>query len=329
MKKIIISMSILTLCSLNQVDAGFISRCIHSMIESYPYLFSDLNVKNWQEIAQACESLEPAYLEIDENFPRFRSRKEEPELVGGFPKEFLELKEHILHPQRFMKFGAECIKGVLLVGPTGTGKTMLVREFAKAVDALFLYASASSFIEMYVGVGAQRIRDLFNQAKELSARNPGKKVFIFIDEFDALGKVRQSVNCSEYQQTINELLTQMDGFNQNSSIIVFAATNLPQVIDPAFKRGGRFDYIIEVGLPDYAKRVQLLEHHLQKNVLPRYLDQAIDYEYFAQQTPNFSAADIKTLAQIAKNYASNIDAERLSQEHVEFALQEMKKKKKW
>ena len=189
-------------------------------------------------------------------------------------------------PQKYVKIGAKLPKGALLVGPPGTGKTLLAKAVAGEADVPFFSLSGSDFVEMFVGVGASRVRDLFRQAKEKAP------CIVFIDEIDAVGRARgKNVNMNsndERENTLNQLLTEMDGFGSNSGVIILAATNRADILDKALLRAGRFDRQIHVELPDLNERKEIFGVHLR----PIKIDESVDAEFLARQTPGFSGADI-------------------------------------
>ena len=189
-------------------------------------------------------------------------------------------------PEKYTELGGKIPKGALLVGPPGTGKTLLAKAVAGEADVPFFSMSGSDFVEMFVGVGASRVRDLFRQAKEKAP------CIIFIDEIDAVGRARgKSPNMGgndERESTLNQLLTEMDGFGSNSGVIILAATNRADILDKALLRAGRFDRQIHVDLPDLNERKAVFEVHLR----PLKLDNTVDSETLARQTPGFSGADI-------------------------------------
>ena len=211
--------------------------------------------------------------------------------VAGVPEAKEELKEIIAFlkaPHKFQKLGGRIPKGVLLVGPTGTGKTLLAKAVAGEAGVPFLSISGSDFVEMFVGVGAARVRDLFEQSK----RNA--PCIVFIDEIDAVGRQRgagMGGGHDEREQTLNQLLVEMDGFQGTEGVIVIAATNRPDVLDPALLRPGRFDRQVVVGLPDVAGREQILRVHMRK--VPIGVD--VDPRVIARGTPGFSGADLANL----------------------------------
>lgn len=201
-------------------------------------------------------------------------------------QEIEEVVEFLRHPTSYTKLGGKIPKGALLVGPPGTGKTLLAKAVAGEADVPFFSISGSDFVEMFVGVGASRVRDLFKQAKEKSPS------IIFIDEIDAVGRARgKNVNMGsndERENTLNQLLTEMDGFGSNSGVIILAATNRADILDKALLRAGRFDRQIHVELPDLNDRKEIFKVHLR----PIKIDDSVDAEFMARQTPGFSGADI-------------------------------------
>ena len=211
--------------------------------------------------------------------------------VAGLTEEKEEVKELIdflKNPKKFQAMGARIPKGVLLVGPPGTGKTLLARAVAGEAKVPFYYISGSDFVELFVGIGASRVRDMFKQAKM------NAPCLIFIDEIDAVGRQRGTGlggGHDEREQTLNQLLTEMDGFGPHEGIIVIAATNRPDVLDPALLRPGRFDRQVTVGLPDKNAREEILKVHARNKIL----DKGITLEYLAKRTPGFSGADLENL----------------------------------
>jgi ATP-dependent metalloprotease FtsH len=209
--------------------------------------------------------------------------------LEGAKQEVQEIVDFLKNPKKYTELGAKIPKGALLVGPPGTGKTLLAKAVAGEAQVPFFSLSGSDFVEMFVGVGASRVRDLFRQAKEKAPS------IIFIDEIDAIGRARsKSINFGsndERENTLNQLLTEMDGFATNSGIIILAATNRADILDKALLRAGRFDRQIYVDMPDLNERVQIFNVHL-KNVK---FDSTIDVEFLARQTPGFSGADIANI----------------------------------
>ena len=224
-------------------------------------------------------------------------------------QEVEEVVEFLKHPKNYTKLGGKIPKGALLVGPPGTGKTLLAKAVAGEADVPFFSISGSDFVEMFVGVGASRVRDLFKQAKEKAPS------IIFIDEIDAVGRARgKNVNMGsndERENTLNQLLTEMDGFGSNSGVIILAATNRADVLDKALLRAGRFDRQIHVDLPDLNERREIFNVHLR----PIKIDNSVDVDFLARQTPGFSGADIANVCNEAaliaarekKSFVQSID----------------------
>ncbi|WP_299361101.1 ATP-dependent zinc metalloprotease FtsH [Winogradskyella sp.] len=206
--------------------------------------------------------------------------------LEGAKEEVQEIVDFLKFPEKYTALGGKIPKGALLVGPPGTGKTLLAKAVAGEAKVPFFSLSGSDFVEMFVGVGASRVRDLFKQAKEKSPS------IIFIDEIDAIGRARGKNNFSgsndERENTLNQLLTEMDGFGTNTNVIVLAATNRADVLDNALMRAGRFDRQIYVDLPDVRERKEIFEVHLR----PLKKDETLDVDFLAKQTPGFSGADI-------------------------------------
>lgn len=206
--------------------------------------------------------------------------------LEGAKEEIQEIVEFLKNPEKYTNLGGKIPKGALLVGPPGTGKTLLAKAVAGEAKVPFFSLSGSDFVEMFVGVGASRVRDLFKQAKEKAP------AIIFIDEIDAVGRARGKSNMSggndERENTLNQLLTEMDGFGTNSNVIVLAATNRADVLDKALMRAGRFDRQIFVDLPDVRERKEIFEVHLA----PLKKVEGLDTDFLAKQTPGFSGADI-------------------------------------
>ena len=206
--------------------------------------------------------------------------------LEGAKEEVQEIVDFLKFPEKYTALGGKIPKGALLVGPPGTGKTLLAKAVAGEAKVPFFSLSGSDFVEMFVGVGASRVRDLFKQAKEKSP------AIIFIDEIDAIGRARGKNNMSgsndERENTLNQLLTEMDGFGTNTNVIVLAATNRADVLDSALMRAGRFDRQIYVDLPDVRERKEIFEVHLR----PLKKEETLDIDFLAKQTPGFSGADI-------------------------------------
>lgn len=228
--------------------------------------------------------------------------------------EIEEIVEFLKNPQRYTNLGGKIPKGALLVGPPGTGKTLLAKAVAGEADVPFFSMSGSDFVEMFVGVGASRVRDLFRQAKEKAP------CIVFIDEIDAVGRARGR-NASmggndERENTLNQLLTEMDGFGTNSGVIILAATNRADILDKALMRAGRFDRQIYVDLPDLPDRVEIFKVHLRKiKTAPD-----LDVEHLARQTPGFSGADIANVCNEAALIAARHNKENVSKEDFNAAV---------
>ena len=230
--------------------------------------------------------------------------------------ELAEIVDYLRSPQRYRALGAKIPKGVLLIGPPGTGKTLLARAVAGEAGVPFYAISGSDFIEMFVGVGAARVRDTFEQAKQQAP------CIVFIDEIDAIGKqrgVHMSVSNDEREQTLNQLLVELDGFDANSGVIVLAATNRPEILDRALLRPGRFDRQVLVDLPDRDGRQAILRLHAKR--LP--LDARVDLARVARATPGFSGADLANVANEAALLAAREHASEVSQRHLDGAIEKV------
>nr|WP_302987056.1 ATP-dependent zinc metalloprotease FtsH [uncultured Alistipes sp.] len=222
--------------------------------------------------------------------------------------EIMEIVDFLKKADKYRELGAKIPKGALLVGPPGTGKTLLAKAVAGEANVPFLSISGSDFVEMFVGVGASRVRDLFEQAKQKAP------CIVFIDEIDAIGRARgKNAGFSgndERENTLNQLLTEMDGFQTNTGVIVLAATNRADILDKALMRAGRFDRQIEVGLPDVKEREEIFEVHLR----PLKLDPELDRSFLARQTPGFSGADIANVCNEAALIAARHNKKFISKE---------------
>ena len=249
-----------------------------------------------------------ARLNSDQNKVTFKD-------VAGLKEEKEEVKELIdflKNPKKFQKLGARIPKGVLLFGPPGTGKTLLAKAVAGEADVPFYFISGSDFVELFVGVGASRVRDMFQQAK----RNA--PCLIFIDEIDAVGRQRGTGlggGHDEREQTLNQLLTEMDGFGANEGIIIIAATNRPDVLDPALLRPGRFDRQVTVNLPDIKGREEILGVHARNKTLA----EGITLKNLAKRTPGFSGADLENLLNEAALLAVRRDKDEITMSEIDEA----------
>ena len=228
--------------------------------------------------------------------------------LEGAKEEIVEIVEFLKNPSKYTELGAKIPKGALLVGPPGTGKTLLAKAVAGEAKVPFFSLSGSDFVEMFVGVGASRVRDLFKQAKEKSP------AIIFIDEIDAIGRARGKNNGfnsnDERENTLNQLLTEMDGFGTNSGVIILAATNRADVLDGALMRAGRFDRQIYVDMPDLNERKEIFEVHLK----PLKLEKNLDVDFLSKQTPGFSGADIANLCNEAALIAARNDKKQVEKQ---------------
>ena len=223
-----------------------------------------------------------------------------------------ELVDFLRDPTRFQKLGGKIPRGVLMVGPPGTGKTLLARAIAGEAKVPFFSISGSDFVEMFVGVGASRVRDMFEQAQKNSP------CIVFIDEIDAVGRHRgagMGGGHDEREQTLNQLLVEMDGFDGNDGVIVVAATNRPDVLDPALLRPGRFDRQVVVDLPDLRGREQILKVHMKKVPLSKDVDPLV----IARGTPGFSGADLANLINEAALFAARYGDKKVDQSHLDLA----------
>ncbi len=222
--------------------------------------------------------------------------------------EIMEIVDFLKNANKYKELGAKIPRGALLAGPPGTGKTLLAKAVAGEANVPFLSISGSDFVEMFVGVGASRVRDLFDQAKRVAP------CIVFIDEIDAIGRARGKNSGfsgnDERENTLNQLLTEMDGFQTNAGVIVLAATNRVDILDKALMRAGRFDRQIEVGLPDVKERKEIFDVHLKKLKL----DQKLDREFLAKQTPGFAGADIANVCNEAALIAARNDHKHVMQE---------------
>ena len=265
-----------------------------------------------KQVGAAGKSMEfgksKAKLSTDKNKTTFKD-------VAGLKEEKEEVKELIdflKNPKRFQKLGARIPKGVLLVGPPGTGKTLLAKAVAGEANVPFYYISGSDFVELFVGVGASRVRDMFKEAKH------NAPCLIFIDEIDAVGRQRGTGlggGHDEREQTLNQLLTEMDGFGANEGIIIIAATNRADVLDPALLRPGRFDRQVIVNLPDIKGREEILEVHSKNKILAP----SVSLKNLAKRTPGFSGADLENLMNEAALLAVRNNKEQITMKEIDEA----------
>ena len=227
-------------------------------------------------------------------------------------EEVQELIDFLKNPKKFTKMGARIPKGVLLVGPPGTGKTLLAKAVAGEAKVPFFYISGSDFVELFVGVGASRVRDTFKQAKQTAP------CLIFIDEIDAVGRERGTGlggGHDEREQTLNQLLSEMDGFSENEGIIIIAATNRPDVLDPALLRPGRFDRQVTVGRPDVKEREEILKVHAKNKILAP----SVKLKHIAERTPGYSGADLENLLNEAALLAVRRNKDAITMDEIDEA----------
>ncbi|MDC2999489.1 ATP-dependent zinc metalloprotease FtsH, partial [Acidimicrobiaceae bacterium] len=249
--------------------------------------------------------------ELDEESPKVTFK----DVAGAeeAKEELEEIKEFLKSPEKFNKLGAKIPKGVLLVGPPGTGKTLLAKAVAGESNVPFFSISGSDFVEMFVGVGASRVRDLFKKAKESSP------AIIFIDEIDAVGRMRGAGlggGHDEREQTLNQLLVEMDGFEANQGVILMAATNRPDVLDPALLRPGRFDRQVIVDRPDLKGRTQILKVHATDKPIAK----NVNLETISKQTPGFTGADLANLLNEAALLAARKSKKTISNSDIENSI---------
>ncbi|MBR5238882.1 MAG: ATP-dependent zinc metalloprotease FtsH [Paludibacteraceae bacterium] len=245
---------------------------------------------------------------FDKNNPQHKVTFADVAGLEGAKQEVEEIVHFLKNPKKYTVLGGKIPKGALLVGPPGTGKTLLAKAVAGEADVPFFSMSGSDFVEMFVGVGASRVRDLFKQAKEKAP------CIVFIDEIDAIGRARgKNVNHNgndERENTLNQLLTEMDGFGSNSGVIILAATNRAEILDKALLRAGRFDRQIQVELPDVHERKAIFNVHLK----PLKLDETVDVDFLSRQTPGFSGADIANVCNEAALIAARKEREAIGRQ---------------
>jgi len=264
-------------------------------------------------------------------FGQSTAREEKPEKEGEKKKpttfndvagseeakqELVEIVEFLKQPQKFTKLGARIPKGVLLIGPPGTGKTLLAKAVSGEANVPFFHMSGSEFVEMFVGVGASRVRDLFKRAKKSAP------AIVFIDELDAVGRQRGTGlggSHDEREQTLNQILVEMDGFDSHTNVIIIAATNRPDVLDPALLRPGRFDRRVEIDLPDIKEREAILKLHTKGKPLAK----DVDLRKIAERTPGFSGADLYNLLNEAAILAARRDKSKISQEYIAQSIEKV------
>jgi cell division protease FtsH len=251
-----------------------------------------------------------------------KSHRVEFDQIGGqdmAKREIMEALDFLKHRDQIEKLGIRPLKGLILSGPPGTGKTLLAKAAATYTDSAFVAASGSEFVEMYVGVGAARVRELFKKARALAKKEGKNSAILFIDEIDVIGGKRgSSASHQEYDQTLNQLLTEMDGMNTTSSpmVLVIAATNRLDMLDPALIRPGRFDRQIKVDLPDKSGRLQILQIQTQNKPLA----EDVDLEQIARETYGFSGAQLESLCNEAAILALREGKDKVEQQHFRDAV---------
>ncbi len=236
--------------------------------------------------------------------------------IGEIKEELEEVVEFLNEPSKYLKYGVKLPKGVLLVGPPGVGKTLIARAVAGEADVPFFYQSGASFVQIYVGMGAKKVRELFAKAKQSAP------AIVFIDEIDAVGKARSGKSNDEREATLNELLTQMDGFDGDSGVIVIAATNKIEVLDDALLRAGRFDRRLHVGLPNVEDRKKILELYLQNK------NHELDLHKLVNDTAGFSSAALATLINESMLNMIKRDSKILDMDDIEVAKNKLEFGKK-
>lgn len=247
--------------------------------------------------------------------------------IGGqeaAKRELLEALQFIKDPERFRRLGIRPLRGIMLAGPPGTGKTLLAKAAANYCGSAFLAASGSEFIELYAGVGAQRIRQLFKRARQLAQNSESKSAVLFIDEIEVLaGQRGRHASHQEYDQTVNQLLVEMDGLgadlNDNVTVVVIGATNRIDLMDEALLRPGRFDRIVQVQLPDKEARRKILQIHMRG----RPIADDVDVDSLAHQTFGFSGAHLEAVVNEAAIFAWRSNADKISQRHLEEAVEKV------
>ncbi len=322
--------SIILCCTISSLSGLFFE--LLSEIETITTVLTKINERNRTELInfvkeKARNSSQNIFTTDIQNILAFPTKgnifqQDFPELAGQLPQDVTEIVEFLENPARFTNLGARMPKGILLVGPPGTGKTTLARYIANTARASFFSASASQFIQEYVGVGPKRIRELFDEARQSIKNGPYKASILFIDEIDAIGNARDPFTNTEYRNTLNELLNQMDGFHQDPTIVVIAATNNHKLLDPALTRPGRFDRIVKVTLPSYKDRKEILEHYtayLKINIH----EYPIDFDFLATKTEGYSGAELKNLVNEAAIRAAREKAAWVQQKHFVTALHDI------
>lgn len=318
--------SILVFCI--SIHATFYSKAL--LVEFFQELgaISEFNAKNREALYQSIAGIFTSPQQ-DDNEPKRNFTEEGVEentkrpftfadVAGEVSQDIVEIVEFLKNPERFARVGAKMPKGIIMYGPPGTGKTSLARAIAGEADAEFFSASGSDFVEVYVGVGPKRVRELFEKARGC------KKALIFIDEIDAIGGKRSGETNSEYRNTLNELLKQMDGFDR-SNITVIAATNRVEDLDEALLRPGRFDRIVEIALPNMNNRLAIFKHYCKRIAFAASED---IFKELATKSTGLSGADIKNVINEAAVFAARENSDGVTDNHLRQALEKMIKQKR-
>ncbi len=284
--------------------------------------WNEFNTRNRRALFGSKDSVEsPQEPDITQsNTPILRLH----EVKGCVPQGIYDLRAYLLDKEAFTKAGAVPPHGILLVGPPGTGKTTLVRALAAEVNVPLIATSASQFVEIYVGTGPKFIRELFQKAHEQMRERKASHAIIFIDEIDSIGNRKNSHASSEDHKTVNELLTQMDGYAKDTSITIIGATNCLDLVDEALLRPGRFDEIITVGLPDYKDRLDILKLYLYSAQFNRSIDPEIDIESIARDTHGFSGAELESIVNKAALIIARDKRTIITQDDLELAYDQVK-----
>jgi cell division protease FtsH len=245
------------------------------------------------------------------------------QLAGFIPDDVHEIVDIINNPDKYKRFGQVCPKGVLLYGPPGNGKTSIARAIAGETDAPFYAISGTEFMELYVGVGPQRVGQFFKKAYDAIDSGKYRKAILFIDEIDAVGGNRSPLyHDPEQRSTLDQILKEMDGFEQHPNIIVIGATNTPEHLDPALLRPGRFDRLVEIPYPDEKSRYSILEHYLNK------IDHTVSEKKVvdvAEKASGLTSAELESIVKEASLYAIRANAQEVDESHIEQAFNKVKK----